>query len=426
MRVAVRRLRVEDVEKLQALVVENFDAIEPGLTVLDARLLLGHATIDVIGTDATGALVLGTVGFSASEEMLLRAVEAFSWCLEYPEAVVRLYPRCQLSEARPPRMLFVVERMPDAFQRKIKQLGLPDVDCVEIRHLEFDGTPTVYFDSLLRLRRTVIPAAVEPEASAPPAGPARPTGANVVTMTRPAAGGTVVERPAPVTPAPAEPVTAPRAAERVTAVRTPAPVASAEGCPDAAPAPQAPRPRPTIEPTVSATPEPLEMADPALALELDPIVASLCEPMAEPPVATATSSEQSAPVVRPVAVEAIPAIAPTHVVTATAPAPERVSVKDLATTLLGETSATHEALADAVVTAMVKPGGGQSSAVGTAAVPAAAPVAPTLEPRAAKPAEQPKPVAPTLPAGFEGLTLPTDGTLTRQWMEFLNQMSATR
>ena len=40
MRVAVRRLRVEDVDTLQALVVENFDAIEPGLTVLDARLLL--------------------------------------------------------------------------------------------------------------------------------------------------------------------------------------------------------------------------------------------------------------------------------------------------------------------------------------------------------------------------------------------------
>ena len=69
MRVAIRKLRVEDVEKLQALVVENFDAIEPGLTVLDARLLLGHATIDVIGVDAAGALVLGNVGFSANEEI---------------------------------------------------------------------------------------------------------------------------------------------------------------------------------------------------------------------------------------------------------------------------------------------------------------------------------------------------------------------
>ena len=41
--------RVEDAAKLQALVVENLDAIEPGLAALDARLLLGHATIDVVG-----------------------------------------------------------------------------------------------------------------------------------------------------------------------------------------------------------------------------------------------------------------------------------------------------------------------------------------------------------------------------------------
>jgi len=158
MRVAIRKLRIEDAAKLQALVVENFDAIEPGLTVLDARLLLGHATIDVIGADAVGALVLGAVGFSANEEMLMKAVEAYSWCLEYPEALVRLYPSCQLSEDRPPRLLFVVERMPDAFHRKIKQLGFPEVDCVEFRHLEFDGVPAVYFESLLRLRRAVVPA----------------------------------------------------------------------------------------------------------------------------------------------------------------------------------------------------------------------------------------------------------------------------
>jgi hypothetical protein len=31
-----------------------------------------------------------------------------------------------------------------------------------------------------------------------------------------------------------------------------------------------------------------------------------------------------------------------------------------------------------------------------------------------------------LPQEFEGLTFPNDGVLTRQWMEFLNQMSTTK
>ena len=32
--------------------------------------------------------------------------------------------------------------------------------------------------------------------------------------------------------------------------------------------------------------------------------------------------------------------------------------------------------------------------------------------------------APAMPQGFEGLQFPNDGVLTRQWMEFLNQMAA--
>jgi len=35
-------------------------------------------------------------------------------------------------------------------------------------------------------------------------------------------------------------------------------------------------------------------------------------------------------------------------------------------------------------------------------------------------------VAPNLPQEFEGLKFPNDGVLTRQWMEFLNQMAATK
>ena len=218
MRMAVRKLRVEDVEKLQALVVENFDAIEPGLTVLDARLLLGHATIDVIGVDTVGALVLGAVGFTANEEMLLKAVEAYSWCLEYPEALVRLYPSCQVSEDRPPRLLFVVERMPDAFHRKIKQLGFPEVDCVEFRHLEFDGVPTVYFESLLRLRRI---GARQSEVVVEPAS--APTSVEkVITMTGPATRVAGAKMPKPGDSV----VSSPRAADRPAPVREHAPVVS--------------------------------------------------------------------------------------------------------------------------------------------------------------------------------------------------------
>jgi hypothetical protein len=50
----------------------------------------------------------------------------------------------------------------------------------------------------------------------------------------------------------------------------------------------------------------------------------------------------------------------------------------------------------------------------------------------ASPAEQAmvadtaKQIMSALPQEFEGLTFPNDGVLTRQWMDFLNQMSTTK
>src|SRR6266404_6221672 len=153
MRLVVKKLEVVDLGQMQSLVLEHLDGIESGLTVLDSRVLLGHASIDIVALDAEGAFVLLTAGFTADEDMLLKAVEAYSWCLEYPEAIRRLYPSVEISAARPPRLMFVVELLPDAFHRKIKQLGFSEVDCVEFRHLDVSGTPAAYFDTIARLRR---------------------------------------------------------------------------------------------------------------------------------------------------------------------------------------------------------------------------------------------------------------------------------
>jgi hypothetical protein len=470
MRKAVKKLRVEDVDTLQALVVENFDAIEPGLTVLDARLLLGHASIDVIGVDTVGALVLGAVGFTANEEMLLKAVEAYSWCLEYPQSLVRLYPSCQLSEERPPRLLFVVERMPDAFHRKIKQMGFPEVDCVEFRHLEFDGVPTVYFESLLRLRRGV---ARQSEVGEPASVPS-PT-EKTTTVTGPAGRVAGVKLPKSGSDSvPSAPRAVDRAVVSMLSRQTTVPVARVE--------------RPRSEPVTLRAPEPL-VAEPVVEavvepvviepLVVEPLVAAIPAPEVEPiavvPEAPILESIQeptvSQPSVRPLTLDTVPSMAPAHVPTA-AQSTERVSFKDLADSLLGAMTATQEAIAHPAVetsaeSSIIEPLA-LDSAVETPAAnelivaalalelekpaepqpvvtpepvialaierPEPKPV-PTLtlesapaSPVAAEPlaAEPTKPAAPPMPQGFEGLKFPNDGVLTRQWMEFLSQMSTTK
>ena len=152
-----QKLKVKDLGDLEKLVAENIEGIESGLQVIDSRVLLGHAVIDLVGLDAKGALVLIALDFTASEGPLLRAMDAHSWCLEYPDTIRRLYPMATVSSTRPPRVLFVAERLTDAFVRRIKQLSFLEIDCLKFCYLDVNGTSALYFDLVERLQRVPDP-----------------------------------------------------------------------------------------------------------------------------------------------------------------------------------------------------------------------------------------------------------------------------
>jgi hypothetical protein len=410
MRVAIKKLDVADIGKLQALVIENIQGIEPGLTVLDSRLLLGHATIDLVAMDGNTSLVLVALGFSADEEMLLKAVEAYSWCLEYPEAIRRLYPAAQISESRPPRLIFVVGRVPDAFHRKIKQLGFPEIDCVEFRHLEVDGTAVLYFETVLQLRRsaasvTNLSTAVPQRAAQATASAVNGAHAGAVEPLRPAlsvpSASSAAERPA--TAVPELPVVAPAAL--AAAVAPEATVLQAE---------------PTLAQDGLTVPAPMPGLEPLAALleqmAATAVPSSMIEPMpaAEPTPTVTLPTLDVADLVRDsLVVEAPPAPEP-------AAAPSTDATKEI----LGARSI-EEAARAAFAAATPSFGDRQAPSPPGASTPTAPPVPPA--PAAAKPqAEAETTKAAPLPQEFAGLNFPNDGVLTRQWMEFLNRMANSK
>src|SRR4029453_16207362 len=138
MRPTFRKLEVKDIGQLEKLVADNMEGV--------------------------------ALDFTADEALLLRVMDAYSWCLEFPDTVRRLYPMAQISTARPPRILFIVERLTDSFLRRIKQLSFLEIDCLEFRHLEVNGESVIFFDHVERLRKTAAESPVE--AQAPVAAPA--------------------------------------------------------------------------------------------------------------------------------------------------------------------------------------------------------------------------------------------------------------
>ncbi|HLE98625.1 MAG TPA: hypothetical protein VI540_01920 [Gaiellaceae bacterium] len=146
MKLTFKKQEVKHLAHLQALVTEHAEAIEPGFRVLAHSLNLGRSTVDLAGLDTRQTPVLIALGFVADDQMLFRMLEAYAWCLEYPESVRRLVPPEAGPGQWPPRVVFVGERVLESFQRKIGLLKFPAVACFEFRCVEVNGETGFYLD----------------------------------------------------------------------------------------------------------------------------------------------------------------------------------------------------------------------------------------------------------------------------------------
>src|SRR5437016_3331329 len=142
---AFKRREVTDLQHLRTLVADNADAMEPDLKILASNLNFGRTSVELAALDAERVPVLFVLGLTADDAMLIRALEAYAWCLEYPESVQRLAP-ANTQLGWPPRIVFVAERLLEAFVRKMRLLNFSSVDCFEFRYVEANGTTGFYLD----------------------------------------------------------------------------------------------------------------------------------------------------------------------------------------------------------------------------------------------------------------------------------------
>jgi hypothetical protein len=142
---AFKRREVTDLQHLRTLVADNADAVEPNLSIVASNLNLGRTNVEIVALDTEHVPVLFILGLTADDAMLVRALEAYAWCLEYPESVQRLAP-ANTQLGWPPRIVFVAERLLEAFVRKMRLLNFSSVDCFEFRYVEANGTPGFYLE----------------------------------------------------------------------------------------------------------------------------------------------------------------------------------------------------------------------------------------------------------------------------------------
>ncbi len=130
-------------ERLRHFVAENLEALEPGLNVLETSLRLGRSTVDVVAVDGKQTLVLVAVAEVADAAMLISTLDAFIWCLAFPDNMRRLYPDVAIATTRPPRVVLVATQMPAAFLDLAERLSVINPECHELAAVpESEDAPT--------------------------------------------------------------------------------------------------------------------------------------------------------------------------------------------------------------------------------------------------------------------------------------------
>ena len=167
MKLTFRKHEVKDLCQLQALVAEHPETVEPGFRILATSANFGRSAVELVGLDRHKTPALIALGFTGDDAMIFRMVEAYAWSVEYPESVRRHVSDGDTAGGWPPRVVFIAERLPESFLRKIRLLAFPAVNCFEYRCVEVNDTTGFYLDP-------VDWAASEPAHAAPPATPAAP------------------------------------------------------------------------------------------------------------------------------------------------------------------------------------------------------------------------------------------------------------
>lgn len=426
MGLVVRKLQSGAQDRIRSLVAQHAQSLEPGLSVLETSLRLGRATIDVVALDAKQTLVLVVAGEVADEKMLISTLDAYVWCLAFPESVQRLYPAASIVITRPPRVIFVAERIPDTFLELVERLSVVPVECQELSNPSPAPAPA---------------PAERPMVAASPAPQVLPV-APVAPVMPPAPVAPVV----PMAPVPVAPVIAAPVAP-MSPAPTPPPARRGEPAPVAA----------GFDATVAHQWESFLSNGSAGAVPVEPIPTA--PPMAEvpviriaPPAAAAgqwpptnhaaanghasghtnghtngyAKPETNVPMAAPAAAQAMPSAPLTQAMRAAEASIEHAAV-DLGSPRVTESPAAQpQPEPVAHPRAMAPP-----AAAAAPQPPAAAPVQPLRSPfKSAAPVQAAKPAAPSAPESptvnhpaLESLKFPKGG-VSRQWQDFLDQLAA--
>ncbi len=175
-------------EKLKDIITKNPRSLMDGLTFIDFQLATDEqGTIDFLGVDGTGRLVVVNFDVDSSDLMFITALSQTHWLKKNHGLIKRLFFSENIDFSLEPRILLISSGFSGKLKSAAKQTKLQNIKLVEFKYITAQGKDAIIFEEVFAgknaLSAETLPAEEEkilvqekniPEEEMPQESPARP------------------------------------------------------------------------------------------------------------------------------------------------------------------------------------------------------------------------------------------------------------
>lgn len=132
--IELKELKFEKESELEAILIENPNVIEEGLSVMDTQVITNSGRLDILGLDSGKALVIIELKIEESDDMLWQTLDYYDWVFRNIDTVKRLYPNSEIDYSQTPRLMLIAPAFSEVIKRRAVYLET-SVELQEYKYL---------------------------------------------------------------------------------------------------------------------------------------------------------------------------------------------------------------------------------------------------------------------------------------------------
>ena len=137
-----------DREKLKEIILKNPSCLSPYLKFIDTDLYTEEGSIDFLGVDKAGRLVIVNFDIEESNEALISVLSQVQWLKKCESLIKRLFSSEKVDFTLPPQIFLVASCFSDKLKSAAKQISMQDIKLIQFKYLINKTQEAIYFEEI--------------------------------------------------------------------------------------------------------------------------------------------------------------------------------------------------------------------------------------------------------------------------------------